>query len=204
VSYAYQDQGHNFWVLYIPGAQWTWVYDVAEGIWHKRATWNSGTGKYTSHPGWNYAHPWSMHIVGDWNSGTLYDMSMKNLDDNGNVIRRVRRSSSVDNEMEWIYHQQLTIDFDTGLGNQPPLLDGNNSPRPPQAMLRWSDNRGKTWSNEHVVGCGFAGEYNTRAVWRRLGRSRYRVYELVVTDPIPWAIIGAYLKTSDDKVKAAA
>jgi hypothetical protein len=38
-TYAYQDGGHLFWVLYVPGAQWSWVYDVAEGLWHKRAEW---------------------------------------------------------------------------------------------------------------------------------------------------------------------
>lgn len=196
VSYAYQDQGHSFWVLYIPGAQWSWIYDVAEGIWHKRAAWNAGTAKYGSHQSWNHVYAFGKNLVGDWNSGNLYEMSMKYLDDNGTNIRRVRRAATVDNEMAWIYHTQLTVDFDTGLGPQPPFLDGNNAPRAPQAMLRWSDNRGKTWSNERVAGCGFAGEYNTRAVWRRLGRSRYRVYELVVSDPIPWAINAAYLKTA--------
>ena len=34
VSYAYQDQGHSFWVLYFPTANATWVYDVASGMWH--------------------------------------------------------------------------------------------------------------------------------------------------------------------------
>ena len=61
-------------------------------------------------------------------------------------------------------------------------------------MLRWSDNRGKTWSNQHIANCGFAGQFNTRVIFRRLGRSRYRVYELVVTDPIKWTLLDAYLE----------
>lgn len=197
VTYAYQDQGHVFWVLYIPGAQWSWAYDVAEGIWHKRAAWNAGSATYSPHQSWNHVYAWGKHLVGDWNTGNLNEMSMKYLDENGTNIRRLRRAPIVDNEMAWINHVELTIDFDTGLGLQPPLLDGNNAPRQPQAMLRWSDDRGKTWSNVHVVDCGAAGNFNTRAVWRRLGRSRYRVYELTVTDPIPWAIKDAYLKTPE-------
>lgn len=191
-SYSYQDGGHLFYVLYIPGASWTWVYDVAENLWHKRATWNNG--QWSAHPGWNHVYAFGKHLVGDWNSGNVYQMSLDNLDDAGNPIRRVRRAPTVSDEMQWLPHAELTIDFDTGQGPQPPLIDGNGNPRPPQAMLRWSDNRGKTWSNEHWADCGFAGQYNTRAIWRRLGRSRYRVYELTVSDPIPWAIVDAYLR----------
>ncbi len=33
VSWSYQDSGHLFWVLYIPGSSWSWVYDVGEGLW---------------------------------------------------------------------------------------------------------------------------------------------------------------------------
>lgn len=192
VSYAYQEGGHLFWVLYIPGAPCSWVYDVAEGLWHKRASWENGA--WRPHHSWNHVYAFGKHLVGDWESGNVYEISMDNLTDAGANIRRLRRTPTISDEMAWINHAELTVDFDTGLGPQPPFTNGDNAPRPPQAMLRWSDNRGKTWSNEHWVGCGFAGQYNTRAVWRRLGRSRYRVYELTVTDPIPWAIVDAYLR----------
>lgn len=195
VSYAYQDGGHLFWVLYVPGADCSWVYDVAENQWHKRDFW-TGNG-YEPHHSWNHMYAFGKHLVGDWRSGNVYEMSMAYLDDAGSPIRRLRRTPTVSNEMDWIYHAQLTVDFATGLGPQPPFMTGDNAPRPPQAMLRWSDDRGQTWSNVHTVGCGFAGQFNTRAVWRRLGRSRYRVYELTVTDPIPWSIVDAYLRTDN-------
>lgn len=196
VSYAYQDGGHLFWVLYIPGADCTWVYDVAEGLWAKRAEWHQDTATWTPHRSWNHTYAFGKHIVGDWLTGNLYEMSLSFLDDNGLAIRRLRRSPTLVDEMEWIYHAELTVDFATGLGPQPPFVDGDGNPRPPQAMLRWSDDRGSTWSSEHVVGCGMAGQFNTRAVWRRLGRSRYRVYELSVSDPISWVVVDAYLRTA--------
>ncbi len=195
-TYSYQDMGHMFWVIYIPGAQWSWVYDVPEGLWHKRASWANGA--WGPHKSWNHAYFIGKQLVGDWGSGNIYELSMDWLDDNGATIRRQRRAPTVSNEMEWISHYELKVDFETGLGPQPPLTDGNGNPRPPQAVLRWSNNRGKTWSNDHIVNCGMAGEYDTRAIWRRLGRSRYRVYELTVSDPIPWVIVDAYLKTSQD------
>ena len=111
------------------------------------------------------------------------------------LIRRVRQAPTVGDEMKWLFHNQLTIDFDTGQGPQPPLLDGTGLPRDPQCILQWSDDRGKTWSNELILCCGQAGEYRTRVVFRRGGRSRYRVYRVVMTDPIFWAIVDAYLDT---------
>jgi hypothetical protein len=193
-SYSYVDAGHIFWMLYIPGSLWSWCYDVVEGLWHKRASWNAQTGSWQPHRSWNHSYAFGMHLVGDWATGNLCLMSMANLTDNGANIQRLRRSPTIINEMARIYHAELTVDFDTGQGPQPPLKDGNGNPRPPQAVLRFSDNRGKTWSNQHVQGCGFAGQFQARAVWRRLGQSRYRVYELRVSDPIIWVVVDAYLR----------
>jgi hypothetical protein len=196
VSYSYQDRGHLFWVLYVPNSDCSWVYDVGEKLWHKRATWVSSKGVYQPHLSWNHVYAFGKHLVGDWNSANLYEMSFDNLTDNGNLIRRARRAPTVTNEKNWIYHTQLTVDFAAGLGPQPPLTDGSGNPREPQAVLRWSDDRGQTWSNEHARGCGLAGQYAKRVFWTRLGRSRNRVYELVVTDPTSWAIVDAYLETA--------
>ena len=66
----------------------------------------------------------------------------------------------------------------------------------PQVMLRWSDDGGHTWSNEHWVSIGKIGEYYRRAIWRRLGMTlklRDRVYEVSGTDPVKIAIMGAEL-----------
>ena len=66
----------------------------------------------------------------------------------------------------------------------------------PQAMLRWSDDGGHTWSNEHWRSMGAIGQYGYRTIWRRLGMTeklRDRVYEVSGTDPVKIAIMGAEL-----------
>ena len=66
----------------------------------------------------------------------------------------------------------------------------------PQVMLRWSDDGGHTWSNEHWSPLGKIGAYGQRTFWRRLGMTlklRDRVYELSGTDPNKIAIMGAEL-----------
>jgi hypothetical protein len=69
----------------------------------------------------------------------------------------------------------------------------------PKVMLRWSDDGGHTWSNEHWTSIGRVGEYGHRAFWRRLGMTlklRDRVYEISGTDPVKIAIMGAELNIS--------
>lgn len=71
--------------------------------------------------------------------------------------------------------------------------------RAAEVMLRWSDDGGNTWSNEHWRPMGKIGEYGTRVIWRRLGMTvklRDRVYEVSGTDPVEINIMGAELVMS--------
>jgi hypothetical protein len=67
----------------------------------------------------------------------------------------------------------------------------------PQAMLRWSNDGGSTWSKEYWTQIGQQGKYKNRIIWRRLGWSRDRIFEVVVTDPIKAVIVSANLKASE-------
>jgi len=64
----------------------------------------------------------------------------------------------------------------------------------PQAMLRWSNDGGSTWSNEYWTKVGQLGKYKNRAIWRRLGTARDRIFEVSVSDPVKFVIISANLK----------
>ena len=77
--------------------------------------------------------------------------------------------------------------FEPGVG----LVSGQGDD--PQAMLDYSNDYGKTWSNEDWVTIGALGEYANRAVWRRLGRARSRIKRVTITDPIKVVIKGAVL-----------
>lgn len=76
VGYSYQDQGHGFYVLYFPTPSATWVYDVATGMWHQRGYWDEATGRFTAHRSQNHTFNFGKHLVGDWNSGNLNEMSI--------------------------------------------------------------------------------------------------------------------------------
>jgi hypothetical protein len=66
----------------------------------------------------------------------------------------------------------------------------------PQAMLRWSNDGGSTWSREYWCTVGQEGKYKNRAIWRRLGQARDRVFEVSTTDPVKMVIVSANLKAS--------
>jgi hypothetical protein len=218
VAYTYQDQGHSFYQIYFPSANnglgATWVYDAATGLWHEKAFLNAD-GTFSAHRSWNHAfiQQTNQHLVGDWNAPNVYHMGIPGSPNNiGNAdfttdqviafssivspIQRLRRSPHINLEKEWVFHHEMQVDLEAGLGPIPPLLDGSGNARDPQLMLRWSDDGGRTWSNQYFVGVGQAGNYKTRAVWRRLGRSRQRIYEVSCSDPIPWRIVDAYLKAT--------
>ena len=66
----------------------------------------------------------------------------------------------------------------------------------PKAMLRWSNDGGSTWSKEYWQDIGQQGKYRHRAIWRRLGMARDRIFEVVVSDPVKAVIVSANLKAS--------
>jgi len=100
------------------------------------------------------------------------------------------------------YEALVTIDWPEPYPNGYALATNAYPAAPgydPQVMLRWSDDGGHTWSNEHWKSMGKMGNYGTRTIWRRLGMTvklRDRVYEVSGTDPVKLAIIGAELEIS--------
>lgn len=185
-AWTYEEQGHSFYVLTFPTADVTWVYDAATGQWHQRGDWN-GT-EYTSLPVYGHMYAFGKHVTGDRFSGALYEMSVAfPSDSTGRTIRRMRRAPHLSNEGKGLIFDRLQIDLETGLG----VSSGQGED--PQLMLRWSDDGGQTWSNERWASAGRMGAYRARAIWRRLGYSRDRVFELAVSDPIPWRINDAWI-----------
>jgi hypothetical protein len=197
VAYSYEDQGHAFWVIYFPsaanGAGATWCFDAATNYWHKRAFWNSGSATFSAHRSMSHTFNFGLHLVGDWQSGNIYQLSSALNTDFGNPLRILRRSPAISQENDWVYFSKIEFDVETGLGPTPPLTDGDGQPRPPQLLLRWSDDAGRTWSNSYILNCGFTGEFGTRVYKRMLGRGRKRIFEVSGTDPVPWKFADAYI-----------
>lgn len=200
VAWCYQENGHYFAIWYFPSANATWAYDVTESLsaevhlWHQRGYWETASGTYIADRAMCHTLNFGIHMVGDWASGNIYQLSSTFHTDDGNPIRGLRRSPTLIEGNKWIYFDELEFIMETGLGPQPPLTDGNGNPRPPQIMLRWSNDGGKTWSNTYFLSVGLAGEYGIRVIKRMLGRARKRLWEVSWTDPVKIAFNDALVR----------
>jgi hypothetical protein len=194
IGYTYQQDGHSFYVLIFPTANTTWVYDVATQAWHERA--GFANGEFTRHRSNCQAFFGTKVMVGDYQNANVYSFDLDDYSDNGSIqkwLRSWRALPTGQNNLKRTAHHSLQLDCESGTG----LNLGQGSD--PQVMLRWSDDGGHTWSNEHWVSIGKIGEYYRRAIWRRLGMTmklRDRVYEVSGTDPVKIAIMGAELLLS--------
>jgi hypothetical protein len=202
VGFAYQENGHTFFVLSFPTEGTQWVYDVGEQLWHERGRWDAATGKYvapfaryhTYNPGVN------RHYVGGGDVGThttpgnIYLQSQDIYQDNGGVIRRVRRSGYINDRNQRIFCGRFELQMETGTTQ---LLDGAGNPRQAQISMRFSDDNGRNYSPEQTVNCGALGQYAQSVYWTRQGSFLQRVYEVVYTEPTPLAITNAFLELSE-------
>lgn len=229
IGYSYQQDGHAFYVLTFPSANATWVYDVATGAWHERASWDAVTGEWYRHRSNAQVNFNNEIIVGDYENGNLYAFDLNVYADNGQPQRWLRSWRALptgQNNLKRTAHHALQLDCETGVGldgtpstdleailmatqiNEILMTEDNDniavyipdeSQLSPQVMLRWSDDGGHTWSNEHWRSMGRIGRFGYRTIWRRLGMTtqiRDRVYEVSGTDPVKIAIMGAELTLS--------
>lgn len=201
-SFAYQEAGHWFWVISLPGTR-TWVYDINTQLWHERGLLTAGGSVVSAHyqfhtyiPGWGAS---GEHIVGNYgyvesgsltpHGGKLYKMSLSNYSDAGTDIRRSRTAPHIVNEQKRISYHSIQFDMETG-----PQIGGTVAP---VVELSWSDDGGQTYNTPRVSG-DIRAATNTRVIHRQLGSGRDRVFRLDITGQSKVAINNAYLNTSEN------
>ena len=225
VAYTYQQDGHAFYVISFPSADETWVFDAATNAWHQRSSYaekivyegaflssafeneaffvafpfvnpSGASGTFSRHRSNCQCNFQGNIIVGDYANGNIYTFDLDVFTDNDVAQRWLRSWRALptgQNNLKRTAHHSLQLECETGVGNSTGL--GVN----PQAMLRWSDDGGHTWSNEHWASMGPIGSTSTRVMWRRLGMSlklRDRVYEVSGSDPVRVYLTGAELVLS--------
>ena len=188
VGYAFEFNKHGWYVLSFPTANATWVYDLTTGMWTQWDYWNMSTGQSEAFLGRWHAYAFGKHLMLDWKSGNVYEFSATTYDDNGSVIRWLRRSPHIDTALNRNFYHALRVGVATGVG----LSSGQGSD--PLMLLRWSDDGAKTWSNQLEQYMGKIGESNKNVEFNRLGSGRLRVFEISGSDPVPVALRSADLR----------
>lgn len=189
VAFSYQQGGHEFYQISFPTQNKTWVYDLSTGIWHKRAR-RDDLNHLNRRPENVFAFFQGLALVGDVSNGKIYLLDQNTYTDDGQQILRMRRTPHMTDQLDRVFHESLQIQFQPGVG----LATGQGSD--PQMMLRWSDDGASTWSNYYNIAIGKIGQFKNRAMKRKLGWARDRVYEVTITDPVRAVIISAELTTT--------
>lgn len=192
IAFTYQQEGHEFLVLTFPTQDKTWVYDQATELWHKRAYRDSNNVLHRHRA--NCAAVFQgLNLVGDYQNGIVYSFDLNTYTDNGQPIQRLRRTPHLTQDLKRIFYEFLQVQFQPGVG----LNTGQG--QTPQMMLRWSDDGGSSWSSSYFIEIGAMGQYKNRAVKRKMGWARDRVYEVSITDPVKAVMISAEIETSMGK-----
>lgn len=188
VGYAYNENGHQFYVLSFPGGR-TFVADFScmdssgRPMWHERAL-GSELGSLSN--SWLF-HAWvgGQHLVAGDDTANVYVSSLGTYQDNGNARLRCRIGPAVSNAQQWVRHGQFWL----SVGG--PYASGR------QYNLDWSNDGGNTYGNQFTLSqqqeatTGFQ-----RILKNNLGRSRQRNYRVQTTDNAPDAWLDAYVAIS--------
>ena len=162
---AYELIGHQMVRFTFPKAGIAWEYDVREQLWHQCAHWDQQHGTFDRPRPRGQCSSDQGLIVGDYENACLYYLSPTAYTDNGDLIRWARRAPYLSAENQWIFIDEIEQGIESGVG-----LDGDETN--PQIQLSISRNSGHSWEAPLSAGMGRSGDYNARALWRRLGRVR--------------------------------
>jgi Phage stabilisation protein len=189
IGFTYEIDGHEFWQVSFPTADYTWVYDntasqqMGKPMWHERNSFD-GTSMHR-HRANGHAYVFNQHWVGDFANGNIYQLSSTAYDDAGQPITCYRTLPHLCVGRLRQFFTKLQLDLETGGPNALTIL------------LEWSDDGGNNW-----VGGGSAFTFTAsttktldRATFWQLGSADDRVFRITVTGNARKTLINAYLDT---------
>lgn len=185
-GFCYKQAGQSYYVLQVgavggerPKESATLVYNVQAQAWETREMQDGSAWRVAGHGVLG-----GRNIAGSRLQGQQLELRRDRYEDIGQEIIR-RRTTQVFHQaghlLEWL---EIVLDVQAGVGRW--------NERDPIIRLRYSDDGGRTWSAFITGEMGKLGEFDRRIIFRRLGQSRARVFEIVCSEPVPCPIIGAY------------
>lgn len=186
-GFVYQQAGKSFYVLQLAPDAPTLVYNVTVGTWESRALSDDSAWRIAG-MGVLEESGRRINVGGSRFGPILYVVDLDNYQDAGKplVRRRVTQIQHQNNHLiDW---WEVVVDADV----RDVPADGVGSD--PKMRLRYSDDGGNSWSSQLIEPLGRTGEKFRRAVFRNLGFSRNRLFEVEVSDPVGITLIAAYAR----------
>lgn len=189
-SFNVWKRGHSWYCLTLPDYDdfgKTLVYDATSGAFFEWSTWCDSNDKHGKFRGTGQIFFANLNLVGDNQTGKIYRMDPDVYTDDGLAIKRTRMMETMGKDLEYISWNALQLELETGKGT--PGTDYTMA-------LRYSDDRGRRWSHSLTRSIGEGGEYAKKVVWRRLGRSRRRTWEINTTAACDHRINSGYVEAA--------
>lgn len=184
IGFCYQQEGHEFYVLTFPTAAVTWVYDITMQVWHQRQSLVA-----SSQTRWLpscYAFAYNKQLIGDYQSGTIYQLDMTNYQENGSAITRTLVSHPFYNAGNWTFVDRLQVDWDEGANSASNTMS-----------LFISRDGGRTFGSAKTNNLAGAGTMisGNRVWYSRLGAAKTWVIKITTSMNALAIILGAWAVT---------
>ena len=185
-SWVYAKGGEEFYAL--ASDAWCWELNLKTGKWNERESFIDGnTSRWR---GEHYARWGSVDIFGDDTSAALYEASEDVYDEAGTSFTVAVQTPQQHSFPKGVLFHALHVDLKPGVG----LNSSTDSEANPLLMLQWSDDGGKSWSNQLTRAVGAIGNYDVTVRFNRLGKTGRigRIWRLSWSAPVVRELISAY------------
>lgn len=186
IGYCFSIEGQNFYKLTFPSMDTTFCYAESSNQWFNLSSGTEG-GRHRAN---SLVYAYRRNLIGDVDSGNLYEWDIDTYTDSGNSIIRIRDTGPITGELLGAPGRRIEMDrfeliMETGTG----VLSGQGSD--PVIMLQTSDDGGKTFSTEIWGKVGPLGQFQYRVEWTALGSFFERIIRIKTSDPVFYTIHSA-------------
>lgn len=154
--FYYQDEGHEFVCITFADRP-AWCYDLSTAEWHERAEQAEDAWTVTT-----VVQAYGKFYAAD-NLGNI-SIFRQNFSDYNKPLRRTAISRTLTQEGKSFIVAKLELMTETGLTR--PTEPNTET----QLILKLSQDRGLNWGPPKPKPLGIQGQYDTRVIWRALGR----------------------------------
>ena len=177
-AHSFMNGGHPFYVLGLPTADATWVYDGLPNAWSE---WTDSDG--SRFWGNKFAKFVNRLCVSDYRNGNIYQYDSTVFTDNGSMVPFEVVSKHIWDDDKYLGISQLHVDIESGVGTlteTDPVID-----------LLVSKDGGNSFTSVGFSEMGAIGELTKRVVWNSLGAAQDWVLKLRITDSVKRVLTGA-------------
>jgi hypothetical protein len=177
-AFTYTMEGHKFYVLNTDVG--TWACDMAtSNAWAERRSF--GLDYYRIGCS---VEAYGKTLFGDNQTGKFYEPDLDVVSENGTAMPVTIELPPLGDgtNRQTLYAFELFME--TGVGDL--------TTTDPQAILTYSKNGGRSWSNEMWRDLGAQGEYTTRAVWRINVEFRQLQLRIVLPDKVRRCVVSYF------------